>query len=156
MESQQAFREHLIRLVKAVRELRLLKADDVQPLAELKDLLPGDDVEALCRSAEPAEAVVDACVQAKFRLRQLSPDELLEVVKKILANPPEQETEELLKLFCDNCKHWGKADLIYYSCDYFDGNDTPSAEEITKLALTDPFERELLARNKPPLPPVDW
>jgi hypothetical protein len=137
MKSGAASREHLIHLVDEVRNLRLHALDDSRPLGSLKRLLPETDVDNLCDSDYSSATIVDLCLGSKDTERRLSYDELLSVVKRILAGPQEKESDCMLlvELFANNCNHPAKTDLIFYPDEHFGGRSSPSAEEITQLAF---------------------
>jgi len=130
-------RETLIALVNEIRSLRLYDQDASEALAEFEKLLPDTDIDNLCNSDYPDATVVDICLGWDAAHRNLSSNELLDLVKKILTGPATSEAEDILRiiLFNNNCIHYAKSDLLYYPGAYFGGNANPSPEQIVDLAL---------------------
>jgi hypothetical protein len=141
MAPNSQLRDRLIDLVNQIRDSRDHGHDDPDSLSEFERLVPKTDVDNLCNSDYSDETIVDLCLGEKDAEQFCTPDELLELVRKLVSPKRgdfENEAASTLAVlkFKHNCKHPAKSDLIYYPAKYFGGNQNPTAEQIVEKALS--------------------
>ena len=106
-------------------------------IAQFQSQVPDPDCENLFLSDYSAEHIVDLALGWKCELPRLSKEELLALVKKILAvSGTEAEIGLMVDSFKANCLHPAKSDLIFWPDDHFGGNGNPTAEEIVEKAMS--------------------
>jgi DNA-binding transcriptional MerR regulator len=135
-DSDRLSREQLIELVRQIRAAQDHGRPHDELLALLERNVPGTDASNLCQSDYPDETVVDICLGWKRTQRQLTREELLELVRKIF-QPIENEAEKMLMVytFDYNCRHPAKNGLLFYPEQFFEGRSDVTPEEIVDKAI---------------------
>jgi hypothetical protein len=105
--------------------------------AELLRRLPGSDVINLLQSDLPAQEITDLCLRTPRPQGKLSREELLVLVRRIMAGEATSEAEDTLQveLFVENCRHPAGSDLIFYPQDVFGEQVDVTPEMIVAKAL---------------------
>lgn len=132
----EARRDRLIRLAGQIQNgIDLGHPVDAQ-VREYEALVPDSDIENLCHSDWAVETIVDVTLGHADTQRELSEDELRQLITEIMAGPAETEAADILRveLFLYNCRHPAGSDLIFYP-EESPGTREPTVEQVLHAAL---------------------
>ena len=136
MTASRLSRDDLIGIVKRIQMAQDRGQDYSALLATLQAHVAYPEVASLVHADYPPEYVVDYSLGWRQHVPKLSRDEMIELVRKIVAaDGTEAEGSLRVRIFDENCKHPAKDDLIFYPDQYFGGSRQPSVEEIVDKAM---------------------
>ncbi len=135
--SESPSRHELVKLAKRIQDAQDGGREIGSLVSMLQRHVPYPNVADLFSADYSAELIVDYAKGWRKEWPQVTKSELLELVERIMeADGSEAEIKLLIDHFDAVCLHPAKHSLIYYPDEHFDGNPTPTAEQIVEKAIT--------------------